>query len=335
MSQYDRPSPASPAKSFVEGTRKKGKDHNMWEVVVMKNGIKRWKKRKEAKKEGKKRITRKLEAVELYNMNTIRPKELKRVIEQSPREIRDTLHRIEGLIDDLQNMDKIAVLVPLPRNENGDYWGDYAPAYLRFIYGDDSWMEHPQGFIYFTVYMNTAGNQINKEDLIRATYSPLDKKEKIDLIRLLEKHLPNQFLWNGNNMQVITIPFQRQKTKKINIFSLKSEDEYPKIEVDIKLSERSDLFSDRTAIDSIRTRMNLIFHLTKSDHELILNEYGLRHFRLISYGLDRGIYRQYIGSAVSCLQDLIQQKLIADYTIIYYEHTNGPYDRITSRKMAP
>lgn len=46
-----RPSPKESATIFKAGTRKRGQDGNMWEVTVAKNGVKRWKKIGESKKE--------------------------------------------------------------------------------------------------------------------------------------------------------------------------------------------------------------------------------------------------------------------------------------------
>jgi len=50
-----RPSPKESATIFKEGTRKRGQDGNMWEVVVAKNGVKRWKKIGDSKKEPRER----------------------------------------------------------------------------------------------------------------------------------------------------------------------------------------------------------------------------------------------------------------------------------------
>ena len=57
-----RKSPTESATSYKLGTRKRGNDGNMWEIIFNKNGVKRWK--KDAKKTSNKR--------EGYKIKTIR-----------------------------------------------------------------------------------------------------------------------------------------------------------------------------------------------------------------------------------------------------------------------
>jgi hypothetical protein len=54
-----RKAPKESATKFSIGTKKKGNDNNIWMIVKIKNGVKRWQKKKKTKKTKKKKKTKK------------------------------------------------------------------------------------------------------------------------------------------------------------------------------------------------------------------------------------------------------------------------------------
>ena len=157
--------------------------------------------------------------LDLYDIARISEKQFDKVVKKSNKNIQSTIKNIQKLVADLRKNGTYVEIIPLPLSKNGIYWSDYADDFMSEKYGN-AWYDN---FIYFTIYMNEKGDKIESRN-IGVSYSNLMKDGKIRLIKLLDKHLPSKYDWNGSNNRKIMISYEKVRTEKINLKTLKDDD---------------------------------------------------------------------------------------------------------------
>ena len=194
-----RPSPPYPANEFC-GRKKKGNDGNMYLSTPDKNGICKWIKEKTQKTQKTKKTKKTKSVLDLFDVVHVNETQFKKIVEKSDPYTKSTVHKLMEFVKDIRKTGKIAHIVPLPLSSGGLYWTDYSLPYIEDIYGkfDD---EKFDNYMYFNVYLNQKGTEIEPRD-ITGNFSPLNK---VETIKLLDKHLKNRYTWSGKNKDAIRI----------------------------------------------------------------------------------------------------------------------------------
>lgn len=227
----DEPSPKGLgycAHAEKTGKVKKGLDGNMWIVSETKNGTKRWVK-KNTKKQAdkpKKKLKKYNSVLEFYDVKTINPNNLKKYISTNKLLIK----LVDKIIPEIKKNNINIYLVPLPISDNDNiYWTDYPTDYITEFF-DSDYLD--KQFIYFTIYL-TKDLKINTNKNITIKYD-LDIKQLQLVYDILNKHLPYQYFWDGNDLKIMEISFNK-KSKKNKSIKVKKQSDYPQMFVTIWL----------------------------------------------------------------------------------------------------
>ena len=209
------------------GKVKKGLDGNKWIVSETKNGTKRWVKNTKKQADKPKEKLKKYNSVlEFYDVKTIKPKNLKKYISTNKLLIK----LVDKIIPEIKKNNINIYLVPLPISDHDNiYWTDYPHDYITEFFDSDYFEKK---FIYFTVYL-TKDLKINTNKNITITYD-LDIKQLQLVYDILNKHLPYQYSWDGNDLKIMKISFDK-KSKKNKSIKVKKQSDYPKMFVNIML----------------------------------------------------------------------------------------------------
>ena len=208
------------------GKIKKGLDGNKWVVSETKNGTKRWVKYTKKLTDKPKKKPKKYNSVlEFYDVKTIKPKNLKKYISKNKLLVR----LVDKIIPEIKKNNINIFVVPLPISENDVYWTDYPSDYISEFFDPDF---YEKKFIYLNIYF-TKDLKINTNKNITLRYD-LDIKQLQLVYDILNKHLPYQYSWDGNNQKIMEISFDK-KSKKNKSIKVKSQPDYPKIYVNIWL----------------------------------------------------------------------------------------------------
>jgi hypothetical protein len=338
-----RQSPSKSATLYRVGTKKRGNDANIWIIVENKNGVKKWQihRRKDNKtkaktktksktkkklkcsspkrgekvsKACKKKLVNisKMKVLDFYDVKQKTEDDLKEVIKNSSSDVKVVIKGIMKLIKDLRKLGKTAHIIPLPLSDGGIYWTDYAGDYLNEIYGNDWFDNH----MYFTIYLNREGDQINTDREIGVSYSTLNRDEKIKVIELMEKHIPNRYSWRGSNTEKIFVQYEKGEPNDLDISKLKDNDTYPQFYVNINFnSKKINLFEDDKAlVDKVVKQINAIAKVDFMDHE-----YGMHDMSIFLYSVDLK-KREKIQNKIEELFDRMKgDKVIKTYSINFYE----------------
>ncbi|VBB18025.1 hypothetical protein YASMINEVIRUS_488 [Yasminevirus sp. GU-2018] len=310
-----RPSPSTSATIYAVGTKKTGSDGNVWIVAENINGVKRWKlhkvpskikgdtKKKSKSKQKTKSKTRssskegvrskskkkKLSALDLYDVVHVDTTEFRNIVNGSSNRVRKTLEGLGKVFSELSKLPKLTHIIPLPISSGGVYWMDYPGDYLSNIYGDD-WYNREGGYLYATVCMNVTGTSIEEDREISISYSHMDASQKKKVINAFEKYLKGQYKWTGRNTERIFVPYERQKTKPIDLSSLKDDDEYPMLMITIDLPKK-DMTMDDVGKLAVKTSDALSEIIKSCGADLyIMEEYGIRDIFLEINGISTEIY---------------------------------------------
>ena len=192
-----RDSPPYPANDYC-GKKKKGNDGNMYLSTPDKNGVCKWIKvtmKVTIKTKKTMKTKKKISPLDLFDVVHVNETKFKKVVEKSNPYIKSTVHKLMAFIEDIRKTGKIAHIVPLPLSSGGIYWTDYSLPYIEDIYGE------VDNYMYFNVYLNQKGTEIDTRD-IAGNFTRLNK---VDTIKLLDKHLKNRYTWSGNNKDAIRI----------------------------------------------------------------------------------------------------------------------------------
>jgi hypothetical protein len=342
-----RPSPTDSATLYKVDTKRTGNDGNIWKVTENINGIKRWKlykkktnkgttkskkdstkKKKDStkskeidkgstkdKKTKKKKYNKKnITALDLYDIVHVNETEFKNICKKSNHRVQDTINHLMGLITDLRNLGIIAHIIPLPPAADGTYWSDYANDYLNDVYGRE-WYKNPKGYMYFAVYMNSAGTEINDKHTIDVSYSDLKIKEKIQIIKLLDHHFQDRYTWTGRNTDKIFIQYIKTKTPKIDISLLKDDDVYPLLIVNVQYSNKIDLL--RTSghlVPDMSDTFHKILGLDKNETTIHYN-YGINDAEFEVNAIPMKLYNKKISNIIRHLDNEIKNNNMDKYEI--------------------
>jgi len=256
----NRPSPSESATLFPEGTEKKGNDGNMYVIKVDKNGVKRWKKSSDTKKSSKKpvKVLKKTSKKRLkknskkkskkdskkkskkaskkgkypypefslesfYDLKVIRPKDVYKHISDEPV-LKKVVDKIKPEIEK-QNIK--FYIIPLPISEGGIYWTDYANSYMIENYGDDY---DASSFMYITIYFDK-NLKINYEKNSDISYV-LNKDQQKIVADIFVKHLPYNYVWDGNDRKVMNILYKKKLSKAV--VKIDNEPDYPEISIFVR-----------------------------------------------------------------------------------------------------
>lgn len=246
-----------------------------------------------------------ISVLDLYDVKKMSEDDFKKVVNKSPKDVKDTIKGITNLTIELKKLNKITEIIPLPLSDGGSYWGDYAGDYLTEKYGYD-WNTN---YMYFTIYLNHDGDCIETDRDIGVGYSTLDKKAKIQMLNLLDEYLPKRYKWRGSNTEKIFISFKKGDPNKLDITKLKDDDTYPMMDIRIDFLRNTNLFQDDS--DSVLKIAEKIKHLAKVDFSDY--EYGMTYMGIRLYSIDN--YEKYEKKIRSYLKQLIKDKKVSKYSI--------------------
>jgi hypothetical protein len=214
-------------------SKKKGMDGNMWTVAETKNGVKRWIKYKKQEKKQEK-----YDALSLENYYGIPNIPLKSIPKHMYKH--DILKKIyEKIIPEIQKHKINFFIVLLPRSKhNGIYWSDYANSYLTETYGDE--ILNKESYMDLTVYLyEDLSIDLGKNPIINYK---LEKPEQQIVADIFIKHLPYNYSWDGNDLKLMEISYDKNKTKMQKV-KLDDRTNYPVMIVTVHVQTKSvDLF---------------------------------------------------------------------------------------------
>lgn len=341
-----RPSPSTSATLYKTGTKKTGNDGNVWAVVENVNGIKRWKRYKNKKSSKTKNNTKSktktkskskskptnhkvsdkqdglvsLSVLDFYDVTPIDDTEFKNVCKKSNQLVRDTINNMNDFVKAIKKMGMLAHVIPLALSSNGIYWSDYPGDYLSEIYGPE-WYETKKGYMYFTVYMNQTGTEINDKEDISVSFSDMNAATKKTIFDLLNKYLKDRYSWSGRNTDRIRIHYVKSKGAKIDLTTLKDNDAYPWLNINLNFPKTMDLFKSPHIVMDLQ---NILIKLMKIDNDTIgcYESYGMTDVMYDFNGVETKLYKKYISNVVRYLDDLIKSKTITRYNINFYIDKN-------------
>lgn len=321
-----RPSPETSATLYKVDTKKTGNDGNIWKVVENTNGVKRWKldrkktsksgtkEKKTKSKDTKKGNKKKISALDFYDVIHVDETEFKNICKKSNQLVQDTIDHVIKLIVDLRKLGKIAHLIPLPISSNGIYWSDYAGDYLDDVYGQE-WYSNSKGYMYFTVYMNQQGTEINEKNPIGVSFSNLNREEKIQIIKLMDLYLPGRYVWTGRNTDKIFIQYIKTKIPKIDISSLKDDDLYPMLVINVRYPDTVDLIRKSVnQIPDLSDTFQKLLDLDKNETAVYYN-YGIHDAEIEFNAIPLNIYNKKISNIVRYLDNEIKTNAMKSYNI--------------------
>lgn len=333
-----RPSPKTSATLYKKGTKKTGNDGNIWKVVENINGVKRWKidrkktetKNKTKSKTDKKTKKQKISVLDLYDVVHIDETEFKNICKKSNYQIQETINSINKLIIDLRKIGKISHIIPLPLSSGKIWWSDYADDYLNDIYGSE-WFDDPNGYMYFTVYMNQSGTEINEKEMISVSYSNMSLNDKIKIIKLLDTHLQNQYVWTGRNTDKIFVQFVRSKTQKIDTASLKEEDVYPSLSINIKYYENINLIRTTSFVPELSNEFEKLLNIDSKKTSVYYN-YGIHDVSIEYNSFPLKTYNKNISKIIKYLDIETKGERIKKYNVRMMLGADDVHEVLSSKK---
>jgi hypothetical protein len=169
---------------------------------------------------------------EFFGFDEINQEQLDNIINRAgtPENVQVIYCAIMNIIPQIKNLGFNVDIVPLLQSEDGFFWSDYADTYLRTKHLGTFF---DKDFIYFTIYLDNSGEIITKKN-ISINYSELTKEQKCDLLSLFYKWVPNNFDWNGDNNNIMTIKYDTiENPTRLDFDSLRTDDTYPLLYIPI------------------------------------------------------------------------------------------------------
>ncbi len=276
------------------GTKKKGKDKNTWIVIENKNGVKRWvkfnpdtkydikkvssnnDKWKEIKplKKIKKKAKHAFSLEMFFNLRVVPPKNVNKYITKNAV-IKKVIDKI---MPEIKANQINFFVIPLALSDNGVYWTDYAHSYLTEFYGGDY---DKDDFIQMTIYLEN-DLSINYEREILISYE-LDIKKQQIVYDIFAKYLPYNYVWSGNQLEVMRIEYNKRNKKAPNR-KIKQIEYYPQAQIyiylDSKKKDSKNFFDTKTPI---LAKELLDLKKIKSNFDDV--SYGMGDLHIIYYGI--------------------------------------------------
>lgn len=225
----NRPSPSESATKFKEGQKKKGNNGNMWEVIVAKNGVKRWKEIKTTKtiKKFYNNFTYARKFYDEYEKNAqigelftdLNKKEQLKFISNMKKTINKWAKYLKPAYDELMKNGIVSLLYPT-QIRFIDWASDDAIEYIRnnkdlikflekrwnvkfdFKYDYDPNVPH----LYYMIPSNETNEIYLKHNL--------NKKEQVETVdKVFTKHFGKKYLWNKQSNKSIKIKLKDIRSK--------------------------------------------------------------------------------------------------------------------------
>jgi len=276
------------------------------------------------KRKSKMKSNKKLTALDFYDVKHVSNTVLNNIANKSSKDIKSTFKKLNALCEDIRKLNKHSHIVPLPLSQGGIYWSDYAGDYMTSIYADEYWYEN---FMYFTVYMNVTGKEIDSNSLITGKFTDLSANEKRKIIDLLDKHLKNQYTWSGKNTDVIKISFTKEFDTKINKSSLKDNDVYPALHLSVITSD--DLFASGLALEYSKEIKTVVQGRSNKNFD---HGYGVNDMNFVFYTIDKSKVNDIIKKLQQYFKPYVKNKKITHYSISYWTDADTMAKEISEGK---
>lgn len=314
------PMPSTSASIYGIGTKKTGRDGNIWKVISNKD-VKQWEmsrsktKTKTKSKTKSKNKNKKRSVLDYYNVVYIGTTDLKNMMHKfEPDEVR-TINNIFVLVDAIRKLEIISHIIPLCLSDNGRYWNDYPGSYMSEIYSD-RWLDNPNGYMYFTIYMNQSGTAVTHEEGVSVSYSNMNKEKKIKIIKLFDKYLPKQYKWTGKNTEKIMIYYEPQKDFKHPVMtSLKDDDVYPLMILNIQMKKSINLLKDENKHIVVEYLEDLKKLIGLKDDDFVNFSYGMSDITYEFYTISNAVYKNSSNKIKKYLDS--QKDQVSKHTIQY------------------
>ena len=227
------------------------------------------------------------------------------------------------IIPKLKEMGKYAEIIPLPLSYGGTYWVDYAGDYMDQKCGTKDWYNN---YVYFTIYLDQEGDNINMNRTIKVSYSLMNADEKRKIIKLFNDHLHKYFEWNGRNTHIIEIHYEKlDVVPEINLDKLKDDDVYPELYMSIEMIQ-NDLLD--TGIDHLNVTkvINGLFPEHHIDLEHGKNDISCTIYSVKQKDMKKYLYPLLLNALDAMKEDNDSTQKIKSYNIYYYLDGNTEVD---------
>ena len=199
---------------------------------------------------------------EFYGINVVTNEQLDIIMNNSAiyNKIKTTI------IPELINLGFCPDIVPLPISDQGIYWSDYPNSFFNKKGTDPD--------IFFTIYLDQEGKNVNVNKGIAISYDTLKKETKIKVLTLFNKELPNNYEWTGDNHSIMYIHYTERQINKVNFDCLRDDDFYPKLSIDIYMKTKDLLDKDIKEL-SVMKDLEKVTGSLLSDYEYGCSDIGL------------------------------------------------------------
>ncbi len=234
----------------------------------------------------------------------------------------DTLYKkILKTMNSLRGLGFTVDLIPLPLSRGGIYWTDYANSYLINKHSRDY---TDKKYMYFTVYLDVDGAAVNTNKYISVNFIPMKKDDKEKVVHILQKYVPNHYEWGGTNNKQICIHFDEGQYKQAYIHSLKDDDTYPMLRLNIYTVSRAGFAVDLPIFEELL--------------EVIKNfEYdyscGIQDIDLEILAIDKDSMFLLFEQIMHIMKEHKKSKSIKKYSIEYCENDNKSYNLLIKTGM--
>lgn len=180
------------------GTKKKGRDKNMWIVVSTKSGTKRWVREKKEKTKSK---TRKITLSSFYGFTPVKTINWKLLYKDLNKSEIDTMTKLKNMKNRFEKNDIKFFIVPLPRSDKGYFFVDYPWDVVREKLGND-YLDHE--FVIMVIRMNDDKTLYNDEKICMQ-HNLFNKDSIKKVMEMLKKEFKKKLVWNGSIREAICI----------------------------------------------------------------------------------------------------------------------------------
>lgn len=185
-----------------------------------------------------------------------------------------------------------------------------------------NWLDN---YIYFTIYLDQEGDNININKNIIVSYSHMNADEKRKIIKLFNDHLPKHFHWDGINTHVIIINYNKlDYVPEINLDKIKDNDVYPELYISIDMVQNNLLNVGIDHLNVIKT-INKLF-----PENYIEPKYGMNTISINVYSIEQKDMEQIYPSLLEVLdnakEDVDTSQRINKYKLYYYLDGNTKVD---------
>jgi hypothetical protein len=151
----------------------------------------------------------------------------------------DLFEKIKQCMESLKQLGYSTDIVPLPYSRYDCYWSDYATTFLSRKHGLN-FFDRP--YLFFVVYLNFGGTQINTDKCIVINYEHLKVEGKRQVLECFYGHLFQHFVWCGDNNECMKIEYKPlQNPERLDFNTLKNDDTYPYMSIKIVMRKKMDL----------------------------------------------------------------------------------------------